>query len=170
MSMALLKDQSIEKLSNIAVIVVAVVVIFSFLRHDFGASKKQNLAFNASDVRLASITATPAKLNVVLGISTTCRFCEKNIGLYKQLSSLETPGKVAFYTIFPESRKEANSFLEQKGIRPNGVISSPLFDYSITGTPTLLLVSPTGKVEKSWVGALDSTRQAEVLQQISQNN
>ena len=168
--MTILRDKSIEKLSNIAVIVVAVVIIFSFLRHDFGSSNRSNPAFKASTVHLTSITNTPSKLNVVLGISTTCRFCEKNMGFYKKLSGLETPDKIAFYTIFPQPREEANSFLQQKGIHPTGVISSPLSEYSIMGTPTLLLVNSAGKVEHSWVGALDSTRQAEVLQQIQQNN
>jgi thioredoxin-related protein len=164
------RGKSIEKLSNIAVIVVAVVVIFSFLRRDFGTSNKSNPAFKASSIPLASITNTPSKLNVVLGISTTCRFCEKNMGFYKELSSLQTPDKLAFYTVFPQPKEEADSFLQQKGIHPTGVISSSLSSYSIAGTPTLLLVNSVGKVEQAWVGALDSTRQAEVLQQIQQNN
>jgi thioredoxin-related protein len=168
--MTILKEKSLEKFSNIAVIIVAIVVVFSFLKHDFGSSTNPDTSFKASAVHLTSITPTPSKLNVVLGISTTCHFCEQNMGFYKTLSNLQTPDKIALYTIFPQSKDEASSFLLQKDIHPAAVISSPLSKYDISGTPTLLLVNASGKVERAWVGSLDSGKQAEVLQQIRQNS
>lgn len=167
--MTILKEKLLEKFSNVAVILVAVVVVFVLLRHEFWSPKVLSHRYGASSVALTTITKTPSKLNVVLGISTVCHFCEQNMPFYKTLSGLEAPGRVALYTIFPQSSDEAKSFLQQKGVSPNGVISSPLSSYSIQGTPTLLLVDSTGKVEQSWVGALDSGRQADVLNKIRAN-
>ena len=168
--MTLLKAPSLEKLSNLAVLAVAAVVIFSFLWRDFRTPTPPSADFRASSVPLGSITRNPSKVNVVLGVSTTCHFCEQNIDFYKRLSASVSPGQVAFYTVFPQTREEAGSYLDQKGIHPTGMISSPLSTYSIRGTPTLLLVGSDGKVEGSWVGALDATRQAEVLKRIHQND
>lgn len=164
--MAILKDKPLEKLSNVAVILVAVVVIFTLLRHDLAPSRSPDRGFTASSITLRSITNTPSKLNLVLGISTVCPFCERNVDFYKTLSNLTAPGKLALYTIFPQSAQDAQVYLNQKHITPTGVISSPLSNYQITGTPTLLLLDSSGRVEHSWVGALSSSRQAEVLKAI----
>lgn len=167
--MTVLKEKSLEKLSNVAVIVVAVVVMVVLLRHEFGAPKPPSHRYEASRVAMSTITNKPSKLNVVLGISTVCHFCEQNMPFYKTLSGLEAPGRVALYTIFPQSSDEAKTFLQAKGVSPNGVISSPLSNYKIEGTPTLLLVDASGKVEQAWVGALDAGRQADVLNKIRAN-
>lgn len=166
--MQIFKDKLLERITNLAVIAVAVVFIFAFLRHDFSAHQMPDSSFHAKSVSMSSITATPARMNLVLGISTVCRFCEQNIGFYQKLSTLEKPGALAFYTVFPQSASEAQAFLKQKDIHPTGVVSSSLATYKINGTPTLLLVNSSGKVVDFWVGALDSAKQAAVIHKIEQ--
>jgi len=168
--MSFFKGSVLEKITNIAVIVVAILFAVVFFQHEFRPHKTMSRAFDAQKLALTSITPTPAKLNVVLGISTECPFCEKNVGFYKKLSGLEKPGRMAFYTIFPQAKNEAESYLEKKGIHPTGVISSSLAKYQIKGTPTLVLVNDKGKVVHSWVGTLDSSKQAEVVRQIQEND
>ena len=166
--MALMQEKSLERASNIAVIVVAVVVVFTLLHREFRSSTPSHASLKGTHFSLSSVTTAPAKVNLVLGISTVCHFCEQNVGFYQQLSTLEAPGKLAFYTVFPQSATDAAAFLNQKAIHPNGVVSSPLSQYKITGTPTLLLVDASGKVQEAWVGALDASRQAEVVKTIRQ--
>lgn len=168
--MSFLKDKNLERITNIAVVIVAVLFVVGFFRHDFAAHKTLSRSFHAHKLQLASITEAPAKLNIVLGISTECPFCEKNVGFYKKLSGLEKPGRLAFYTIFPQTKNEAKSYLQKKGIHPTGVISSSLAKYQINGTPTLVLVNDRGKVLQSWVGTLNSSKQAEVVRQIQQHD
>ncbi len=166
--MALMKDKGLDRASNIAVIVVAVVVVVTLLHREFHTTPNPNASLKGTSLQLAAITHTPAKVNLVLGISTVCHFCEQNVGFYQQLSTLEAPGKLAFFTVFPQSAADASAFLNQKEIHPDGVVSSPLSKYKITGTPTLLLVDASGKVKEAWVGALDASRQADVVKTIRQ--
>ncbi len=163
------KGSGLERASNIAVILVAIVVLFSIVRHEFfHPSLNNNASLKGTRVQMAAITMAPAKVNLVLGISTVCHFCEQNVPFYQQLSTLESPGKLAFFTVFPQSATEATDFLNQKAIHPTGVVSSQLSKYKITGTPTLLLVDASGKVKEAWVGALDTPRQADVIKTIRQ--
>ena len=164
--MALMQEKGLERASNIAVIVVAVVVVFTLLHREFHSSNPSQASLKGTHFSLSTVTTAPSKVNLVLGIFTVCHFCEQNVGFYQQLSQLEAPGKLAFYTVFPQNTADANAFLNQKAIHPNGVVSSPLSKYKITGTPTLLLVDASGKVQEAWVGALDAARQAEVVQTI----
>ena len=164
---AIAKTSTLERVSNVAVILVAVVVLFSVVRHEFfQPSPNNNSSLKGTSVQMGDITTAPAKVNLVLGISTVCHFCEQNVPFYQQLAALESPGKMAFFTVFPQSTTEATAFLNQKEIHPSGVVSSPLSTYKITGTPTLMLVDASGKVKEAWVGALDATRQADVVKTI----
>jgi thioredoxin-related protein len=166
--METLKRNTLERVTNWAVLIVAVIVAFSFLKHDLEPHARPGAGFTADAVPLSSITSNPARLNLVLGISTTCHFCEQNVGFYQKLGALETPGKVSFYTVFPQPSAEVAGFLRAKDLHPTAAVSQPLAQYSISGTPTLLLVSNTGKVLHSWVGALDPAHQAEVIKQVQQ--
>jgi hypothetical protein len=156
----------IEQASNIAVIVAAVVVSAVYIQRWFGAMPAAGPGFDRKAVNLASLTSAPAKVNIVLGLSIACRFCEENAPFYRTLASSTQPGGVALFAVFPQPRADAEQYLDRHSIRADGVSSHPLADYGISGTPTLLLLDSGGKVIRAWVGALDSSRQQEVLESI----
>lgn len=165
------KDKTLERLSNAAVIAVAVVVLITFVKHEWfnpvsSPASSYSKVFLGKTIQVADITSSPAKLNIVLGLSTTCHFCTQNSPLYRTLSLLRQPGQVALFAIFPETQAEARTYLTQKDIQPDGIVSSPLSRFGISGTPTLLLMDSGGKVKRAWIGALDQTSQDEVVHEI----
>ena len=159
--------RKLEILSNIAVTVAAVVVCAVLIRGQMqpdGPPAHESLQGKSVDIE--TITATPAERNVVLAISQTCHFCQKEMPFYRNLGELAARTQAHVYAVFPPGEKESEKYLGGQSVRTDGVVSQKLADLGVWGTPTLLLVDAKGKIERAWVGALSEAQEEEVLQAI----
>jgi peroxiredoxin len=159
--------RKLEILSNVAVTIAAIAVCVTLARQYFpGEVPGSPESFQGKSVNMASITATPGNRNVVLALSQTCRFCEQEMPFYRNLSALAARAKTHVYAVFPPSEKESDKYLERHSVRTDGVTSTALDAIGVRGTPTLLLIDATGKIERAWVGALTDAQEKEVLQTV----
>lgn len=70
--------------------------------------------------------------------------------------------------VMPQGQKEAKTFLQQHSITPNNIVSEDLTNIQVQGTPTLLLISSSGTVTRSWVGELTETQRQQVVDALNQ--
>jgi hypothetical protein len=157
----------LEYLTNVAVIAMALVVIATYFNRQHPKSPNEGApSLRGSHIDLSTFDTSPAKLNVVLALSTTCHFCEQNIDLYRDLSNVITGSGTRLLAVFPQGKAEASHYLDQHGIRVDGLRSGALSDYRITLTPTILFVDASGKVTDAWVGELEKDEKAKLIDQI----
>ena len=144
--MRIMNDRTLERASNIAVIAATCAFLIVLLRHEFLPSRTAPTGFNRGTVQLTSITKKPARLDLVLGVSTICPFCEQNVGFYQQLNRMQTPGKLDLLMVFPQPGDQITKYLAKNGLHPEAAVSSSLASYGISGTPTLILGNSPGGV------------------------
>jgi peroxiredoxin len=90
--------------------------------------------------------------NLVLYLSTSCRYCKESAGFYQRLVK-ETAGKgVKLLAVLPQTDEENKSYLEGLGVNISEVYSSGLTSIGVSGTPTLLLVDSKGTIVDTWKG------------------
>lgn len=65
--------------------------------------------------------------------------------------------------LLPQSKPEAQSFIQQAAVRPTHVVSARLDTIGVYATPTILIVDGTGKVKSTWIGLLDETAQQKLM-------
>jgi hypothetical protein len=65
--------------------------------------------------------------------------------------------------VLPESKEEAESYLRDQGIAVDAVLSAPVSEVGVRGTPTLLLLDRQNKLEEMWVGKLNEAQETQVL-------
>jgi thioredoxin-related protein len=157
----------LEALSNIAVIVAAVALCVVLVRNQWPSAQPGSpAALEGSTINIASLISAPAKRNLVMVLSQTCHFCEKEMPFYRSLGELDLAGKASLVVVFPPNEPEPAKFLAARSVRADHVVNSPLSGLQIPGTPTLLLVDAKGKVERAWVGALPPDKHKEVLESL----
>lgn len=163
----------IERTANIAVIIAVAVFLTITVHSQFFQWKdvptRPKLAPIGSTFTLPGVHYPAQRDSLVIGISTTCHFCQDSMPFYKKLTS-ELNGKVNVIAVLPQSQAEAEAFVKTAGLTSTQVVSANLSSIGINATPTLVLVDAKGKVKSTWVGELDAVRQKQMTATILLNN
>lgn len=89
---------------------------------------------------------------------------------YKEFTELEKGQRLHAHVlpVLPDDPNSSAAILLSAGVTAEGVFGQPLDALKVTGTPTLLLLNESGKVQKAWVGALSPQGEKEVLAAVEQ--
>lgn len=87
---------------------------------------------------------------------------------YRKLYDLEKDKdlKAEMVAAFPDSPQDAYEVLGTEKLPIPTVSLVNFSSLQVSGTPTLILVDEKGKVEKTWVGQLDSEGEQSVLETV----
>lgn len=160
--------RTVELSANVAIIVVAALVIYSFVVAKFRA--KQSVPVGPSVGMKMSLSGVKWEENgstLLIALQRGCRFCEESAGfyhrLYEQRGQTLNPRIVA---VVPGEKSEVERYLSDQGILADQVINLSLSELNVSGTPTLMLVDHEGRVNGVWVGKLNDNQEKEVSQKI----
>lgn len=161
----------LEKAANVAVI-VGVVAFITVVVTDKLAPRafRPGTANPATElvgktVRIPGVQYPRTRNSLVLALSTACHFCKASLPFYKELAS-KSLGRVDVVAVLPQPLSEAQDYIQQAAVPATRVISADLATIGVSGTPTVLLLDRTGKVQEAWVGELDEDRQKQVLSRV----
>jgi thiol-disulfide isomerase/thioredoxin len=161
----------LEKAANIAVI-VGVVVFITVVVTDKLAPHATKPALSdparqllGKTISLPGTQLSQSRNSLVLVLSTACHFCKASLPFYKELAS-KSLGRVDVVAVLPQPLSEAQDYIQQAAVPATRVVSADLATIGVSGTPTVLLLDRTGKVQDVWVGQLDESRQKQVLSRV----
>jgi thioredoxin-related protein len=112
-------------------------------------------------IQVSGLSFPRPRASVLLVISTNCHFCRDSLPFYRTLSD-DLKGKADLLAVLPQPQTEASAFLSSAHVEVTQLATASLSQLGVTGTPTMLLLDPNGKVQEVWVGRLDESRQAQV--------
>lgn len=94
---------------------------------------------------------------LLLVLSTTCSHCVNSTPFYGELaaalSKRNSVDHSRIVAVFPQGKAEVARFRKQTKLSVETVAGMPLNKLGVSGTPTILLVSPRGIVLQAWVGS-----------------
>jgi len=154
----------LEIVANISVIVAAVVLVVFLGRQEFqrhAELPKPAKALVGQMITLSGVQFGQQSKTLVLAISTNCHFCRDSEPFYKDLAA-RSQGRLKIVAVLPQSLEEAEPYVRQSIAPSIQVVSSRLDAIGVAGTPTLLLIDSSGKVQQAWVGKLDDQGQQQV--------
>jgi len=163
---------TIEKVANLVVIGVAVVVVglnaYDRLvpRQDMHQVRAQALV--GKTLPLPPAVNVGSQVTAVLFISKNCQFCAQSMPFYTQVSSLRTRQSGAFrlLAVTPSGREttaEDEQYLAEHHVAVDGISQLQFNTLGIYGTPTLALLDGSGRVFKAWTGKLPSGTEGEII-------
>jgi hypothetical protein len=163
----------LERVANVFVVVgVAAFLVIAVRGHLFKPDSRSKSpaavaeALRGKTVQVSGLNFPRAKSSVLLVISTTCHFCQESLPFYRSLSN-EVRGRADILAILPQSQQEAATFLKAAQVDITQIATASPSQIGVTGTPTMLLLDPNGKVEDVWLGRLDEAQQAQVLSRLA---
>jgi hypothetical protein len=163
----------LDRIANIAVI-VGVAVFLAIVVHNRPwrtnaappSMAEEAEKLKGKTIHVTGIDFPRQRASVLLVISKSCHFCEESLPFYRALAT-ETQGKVDLLAALPQPRPEAEAYLKEAGVPAAQVASAPPNDLGLSGTPTLVLLDRSGKVQEVWLGFLDGARQAQVRNRLA---
>jgi hypothetical protein len=165
----------LDKAANIALILACVLFIGHLARNYYlGRGAEQNLQPEIKTGEVVKLPGSdtverqPASATLVMALSTHCGFCHASMPFYQKLSAFKnsSPVHMRLATVMPESKEEAEAYLKKYGIAADIVLSAPMSQVGVNGTPTLLLLDGENRLVRSWVGQLNNSQESEVVSQL----
>jgi hypothetical protein len=164
----------LDRIANIAVIVGVAVFLLLVVQHRLWRSNPSPPnsaamaeALKGKTIRVAGLDFPRSRASVLLVIAKGCHFCEDSLPFYRALAA-ETQGKVDLLAALPQPRPEGEAYLKEAGVPAAQVASAPPSQFGLGGTPTLVLLDRSGKVQEVWIGLLNGDRQAQVRSRLAQ--
>ena len=106
------------------------------------------------------------KVSIILAMSTTCHFCSESAPFYRTLVAQAVAANVGTIAVLPQPVSESENYVSSLGILRLKVISRPLSELGVRGTPTLITVDENGHLRKAWAGKLTKEQEREVAQDV----
>lgn len=167
----------LEKLSNLAVIIVAVAVIGTKISERLAPADtpvaQVHLAqrFMGKPLPLPEALATGKNGTITLFISKQCRFCTDSMLFYRRLKGYTSSQacETKLVAIGPgdhESREDIQEYLAGHHLPVDGIAMVNFHGLNVTGTPTLVLRDGARLVQGVWVGKLSEAGEKEVLSKV----
>lgn len=165
----------VELLTNIAIIVVAVLVSAVLIRSyllsggerqssDYSVAEGKTLV--GSKLSLPGIDWAKNSRTLVFALSSSCRYCTESAPLYRQLTQARgETGASRLVAVLPESVNDGQNYIQSLGFSVDEVKQMPLGSMGVKGTPTLIMVNARGVVTNTWEGKLLPPEEKEVLNQ-----
>lgn len=160
----------LESLSNLAVIIAAIVFVVALVHHEWPSPQPGTSAWlQGKTIDLAPLAGSPANDDLVMFISEACPFCRQEMPFYRTLRR-RLPKNVSLIAVFPAHQAAPKKFLAAHSVAVDRVVlSDSLVQIGVTKTPTLLLVNGRGKVLQAWVGAQPSAQHKKILSTIERD-
>jgi hypothetical protein len=166
----------LEKVSNIAVIIVASLVTGTTLYDRLvarGPSAQTTLLqqFTGKQLPLPASLATGNKGTITLFISKNCHFCTESMSLYQRLADSRSNAScdVKIVALGPkerETREDVQTYLTEHNLTVDGMEMVNFMNLGVSSTPTLVLRDASRLVRRVWVGRLSGAKENEVLAEV----
>lgn len=164
------KVELLGNLANVAIIIVAILLVAVLVNIGLSPTPPKSVAVDSPQIKpgaklsLADMDWTKSGQTLLLILSTNCRYCAESAPFYQRLAQQKAGrNNIRLVAVLPQSIGEGQKYLSDHSISVDEVRQSPPLAAYANATPALVLIDRTGSVVESWVGKLPPQKEAEVL-------
>jgi hypothetical protein len=155
----------LEKVAHVCLIGVSLVAVYVLVEQRvISGPATRNSRSTVADFKGKRINLPGAAWrtnNVVLAITSHCRYCIQSMPLYQKLSLAvsKRPNDSALFVLSFEPADDIKAFLAKEQVTPTQVLQTQFNSLGVTSTPTMLLVDNRGVVLDAMIGALPADKE-----------
>jgi hypothetical protein len=155
----------IERLTYLALLVTCVIASTVLVKNTFFPRTPASGPKIGTTVAIPSLSWSAPNTYVVLAVSSQCHFCIESVPFYRSLSDWKQKNHndLKLVVVSPEATGTTEEFLRSNRIVADSVVSYPLQNIGVSGTPTLMIVDSKGVLKRVHHGKLQPDEQAEVI-------
>lgn len=163
----------LEMATNLAVLLVAIVLLGTFARNYFapqtGVRLESGLQKGKTFSQLPGVDYGSSVETVVVALNSKCDFCKESLRFYKQLAETQRKKGTSstIVAIFPDTDYEVKEFMRQNDFDMKSISNIDFKAIGLVSTPTMILVDSSGKIVDFWIGKLSNDVEQQVLKGIT---
>jgi hypothetical protein len=102
---------------------------------------------------------------LVIAIRKGCPYCDASMPFYKQLGEQEKSNVLHAHVlvVMPNDASYGSRLLEKNDVEVQGIFGQKLAALNVSGTPTVLLLDSSGRIEREWIGQLTPRGEKDVM-------
>lgn len=160
---------TLEIVTNIAVLAVAILIIWTFIGSYFTRRSlpplQSGLQKGMPFTQLPGISYSDSPQTLIVAMNTQCHYCKESIPFYRRLAEQQAHGNKAtrIVAVFPNSQEEVDQYLKENQLNLATVTAVDLSKLSLSGTPTMILVDSDGKIRDFWAGRLPDETEKQIV-------
>ena len=114
---------------------------------------------------LAGITFASRDHTLLVALRSSCHFCSESLPLYRQVVATRDAGRwpLRIAAVCMEPLSECMEYLRRNSLTVDQIVEADRHSLRVTGTPTVLLVNKSGRIDRIWVGHLSPSKETELL-------
>jgi hypothetical protein len=102
---------------------------------------------------------------LLLVVRQGCRFCDESMPFYRKLGTdSAVTARTRIVLVAPDDESVSREELARHGVQVAQVVTVPLGDLKVRGTPTAIIVNRTGTVQRVLTGRLDDAGQEALVE------
>jgi hypothetical protein len=166
-------EKRLEVATNVAVLLVAAVVLATFARAYFGSRPAPQLqtGFERGQTfaQVPGVSYGNSPQTLLIAMSTRCHFCAESLPFYKRLAEAQRADGRATHVVavFPNQEAEVRRYAKENNLELEAIAGVDLGTLNISGTPTAVLIDSGGKVRDFWVGKLPADKEQQIIKSVS---
>ena len=156
----------IEIISNIVIIIVAVVVGIAFYSAYFSKNKTPQIVRPTvgTVMNVPGEDFSAAGNTLIIALQEGCHYCSESVPFYQRIIDGHANG-VHLLALLPEDNRL--QYIQDLHLNIGDIKRVKFSQYRIGGTPTLILVDHDGKIKNVWMGKLSPSIEQEVLKTLA---
>lgn len=166
----------IEVTTNIAVLLVAVVLLGNFAwvrlskqpmpRAEGGLRKGDEFSL------LPGVDYSKSPKTLLIALSTKCDHCTETIPFWKRVfeTNIENKNGTRFVAVFPETAVEVGRYLHEQQLGLNTIPGINYKAINLPGTPSAVLLDNEGKIVNFWIGKPSKDAEQEILDAVTRSS
>ena len=102
---------------------------------------------------------------LVIAIRRGCPYCDASLPFYRQLGEQEKSNILHAHVllVMPNDASTSSSYLRKDAVEVQGIFGQELDALKVPGTPAVLLLDSSGRIEREWIGQLTPSGEKEVM-------
>jgi hypothetical protein len=121
-------------------------------------------------ITLQGVDFAGADRTLLLVVQQGCRFCDESMPFYQRLSANpQLAERTRLVVVAPDDEGVTREELAKHDVEVHQIVRAALGGLKVRGTPTAIMVSRQGVVQRIWTGLLREEEQADLLQALTQS-
>jgi hypothetical protein len=102
---------------------------------------------------------------LVIAVRRGCPYCVASLPFYRQLGEQEKSNKLRAHVllVMPDDTSTGSGLLRNADVEAQGIFGQGLDALRVPGTPTVLLLDSSGRIEREWIGELTPSGEKDVI-------
>ncbi|MGA9770231.1 MAG: hypothetical protein WBV94_14415 [Blastocatellia bacterium] len=162
----------IEVASNVAVVVVALVVVISFIRGYISPSPavrlQGGLQKGTQFPQVIGIDFSKSQRTLLVALDPNCESCVESFPFFKSLADklYSKSNEAKMVVMFESSEETTKRYVRENQLKADAVFGTDFKAFNLSAIPAIILINNQGTIIDFWLGKPSNSIEEQIIRQL----